>query len=416
MNKETNSVEKRNFLSVFYEELSRSSLTIIILSIICGFILGGVLVILTSPEVYKAFGISFWQGLSASWKMVATTYSSLFLGAFGDPAKITAAFKSGDSVLIQKALSPFFESLVVSTPYLFTGVAVALGFRAGVFNIGAEGQLLVGTIAAGWAGWTFKGLSPWVHVPICLLFGALAGGLWGFVPGWLKVKTGAHEVITTIMMNYISYYLIYYLIAVPMKDPNEIVPKTPWILESAHLYRFFPDPIRFHLGFFIAIVVAFLVWILLFKTTWGYEIRSVGLNMNASKYAGMNITVVTVGAMALSGAIAGLGGASEIMGVYWRQSQALSTGYGFDSIALALLAQNHPLGVILTALLFGFLRNGSKVMQLRAGIPIYIVNILQAFIILFLAAPAIIRTIFRLKEPSAKEVGLSTISSTEKKL
>lgn len=322
--------DKKNFFSVFYEEVSKNSLTIIILSIISGFILGGVLVILTSPEVYQAYGRSLGQGLAASWNIVAKTYSSLFLGAFGDPAKINAALASGNSAQIQKALTPFFDSLVVTTPYLFTGVAVALGFKAGLFNIGAEGQVLVGGIAAAWAGWTFTGLSPWIHVPLAMLTGAVAGALWGFVPGWLKVKTGAHEVITTIMMNYIAYYLIYYLISAPFRDPNEVVPKTRWILDSAHLYRFFPDPIRFHVGFFIAIAVAFIVWFILFKTTWGYEIRSVGLNPNASRYAGMNITKVTVAAMSLSGAIAGMAGANEILGVSWRQSQALASGYGFD--------------------------------------------------------------------------------------
>lgn len=415
MKKETPVAESRNFFKIFYEEMSKNSLTIIILSIISGFIMGGLLVIVTSPEVYKAFGESFGKGLATSWKMVALTYSSLFIGAFGDPAKIAAAFRSGDSALIQKSLSSFFESLVVSTPYLFTGVAVALGFRSGVFNIGAEGQLQIGSIAAAWAGWTFSGLSPWIHVPLAFLMGAMAGGIWGFVPGWLKVKTGASEVITTIMMNYIGYYLIYYLVAVPFKDPNEVVPKTRWILDSAKLYRLFDEPIRFHIGFFVAVAVAVLIWFLLFKTTWGYEIRSVGLNMHASRYAGMNITVLTVAAMSLSGALAGMGGANEILGVYWRQSQALSTGYGFDSIALALLAQNHPLGVILTALLFGFLRSGSKVMQLNAGIPIYIINILQAFIILFLAAPAIIRTIYRLKQPGIKDIQAPPISLSGKK-
>ena len=407
--------EKKNFLTIFYEELSKSSLTIIILSIISGFILGGILVILTTPEVYQAFGRSFGEGLSASWQIVAKTYSSLFIGSFGDPAKIKAAFASGDSTAINKALSPFFESLVVTTPYLFTGVAVALGFKAGLFNIGAEGQVQIGGIAAAWAGWTFSGLSPWVHVPLAFLVGAAVGGLWGLIPGWLKVKTGAHEVITTIMMNYVAYYLIYYLIASPFRDPEEVVPKTRWVLDSAKLHRFFPDFNRFHIGFFIAIAVAVVVWFILFKTTWGYEIRSVGKNPHASKYAGMNITTVTVVTMMLSGAIAGMAGANEILGVSWRQSQALASGYGFDSIALALLAQNHPLGVILTALLFGFLKSGSRVMQLNAGVPIYIINILQAFIIMFIAAPAIIRTIYRLKTPSVKEVSQSVASLSEKK-
>jgi ABC-type uncharacterized transport system permease subunit len=407
--------DKRNFFSIFYEELSKSSLTIIILSIISGFIMGGILVILTSPEVYKAFGSSFTAGLATSWKIVANTYASLFLGAFGDPGKIFRALYSRDSALILKAFTPFLESLVVATPYIFTGVAVALGFRAGLFNIGAEGQVLVGGIAAAWAGWTFSGLSAWIHVPLAMLVGALFGGLWGFIPGWLKAKTGAHEVITTIMMNYVAYYLVYYLISSPLRDPNEVVPKTPVILESAHLYRFFPGEVRFHLGFFIAIAVAILIWFILFKTTWGYEIRSVGLNPNASKYAGMKITIITIATMALSGAIAGMAGANEILGVSWRQTQALSSGYGFDSIALALLAQNNPLGVILTALLFGFLRSGSRVMQLRAGTPIYIINILQAFIILFIAAPAIIRTIYRLKQPAIKEVSKSATPLDKKK-
>jgi simple sugar transport system permease protein len=411
----TKSGEKRNFLSIFYEELSKNSLTIIILAIISGFIAGAILIIFTSPEVYKAFGTSIGSGFSTSWNIIANTFSALFQGAVGEPAKINAAFQSGDKKLILDALNPFFDSLVVSTPYIFTGVAVALGFRAGMFNIGAEGQLQVGSIAAAWAGYAFTGLSPWIHVPLALGFGALMGGVWGFIPGWLKVKTGAHEVITTIMMNYVAYYMIYYLISSPLKDPSEVVPKTPWIQPSAHLLKLFPDPNRFHIGFFIAIAVAFLVWFILFKTTWGYEIRSVGLNPKASKYAGMNITTVAVASMALSGAIAGMAGANEVLGVSFRQSQALASGYGFDSIALALLAQNHPLGVILTALLFGFLKNGARVMQLNAGVPIYLINILQSFIILFIAAPAIVRTIYRLKKPSVKEISSSSISFSGKK-
>lgn len=397
---------KRNkvtdYLSTFQQEISNSSAVIIFLAILSGFIFGGILVILTTPEVYQAFRISLFSGLQASWNIVIETYSALLLGAFGDPVKISTAFQSGDALLIREAINPFFDSLVVSTPYIFTGLAMVVAFRAGVFNIGAEGQLFIGSIFAAWAGWTFKGLPPIIHVPLALLIGALAGGIWGMIPGWLKAKTGAHEVINTIMMNYIAFDLVYYLIAGPFRDKTQIVPKTPFIEESAHLFRFFADPIRFNLGFFIAIGIAILIWFILFRTTWGYELRTVGLNPHASRYAGMNITAVTVIAMSLSGALAGLAGAVEMLGVRWRQSQALSTGYGFDSIALALLAKNHPIGVIFTALLFGFMRSGSRVMQLRAGIPIDIISILQSFIILFIAAPAIIRTIYRLKEPRQK--------------
>ena len=158
------------------------------------------------------------------WK----TYSSLFIGAFGTPSKMIAALRGGDGAAILAAFKPFLESLVVTTPYLFTGVAIAMGFRAGVFNIGAEGQLFMGSIMAGWAGWTFKGLPPIVHVPLALGVGILAGGLWGFIPGWLKAKTGAHEVINTIMMNYIAFNLAEYSDRGPFQDPKDAF-KTPLI-------------------------------------------------------------------------------------------------------------------------------------------------------------------------------------------
>jgi len=391
-------VDKKNAIKIFLEESSKSSLTIIFLAIFTGLVLGGILAAATSTEIYDAFGKSFTEGILASLNLIWMTYSSLFIGAFGSPTKIVAALQGGDGAAILAAFKPFLESLVVTTPYLFTGLAIAMGFRAGVFNIGAEGQLYMGSIMAGWAGWTFKGLPPIVHIPLALGVGILAGGFWGFIPGWLKAKTGAHEVINTIMMNYIAFNLAEYLIAGPFQDPKEAF-KTPFIQESAHLYRFFESPYRFHIGFFFAIAVAILTWYMLFKTTWGFEFRSVGLNPHASKYAGINATLITILAMTISGAIAGLAGATEILGVNFRQTQALSTGYGFDAIAIALLANNHPLGVILSAMLFGFMRSGSRVMQLRTGIPIDIISILQALIIFFIAAPAIIRTIYRLKEP-----------------
>jgi ABC-type uncharacterized transport system permease subunit len=390
---------KNNAIKVFLEESSKNSITIIFFAIFTGLLLGGILAAATSMEIYAEFGKSFGAGISASFSLIWKTYSSLFIGAFGTPSKMIASLRGGDSAAILAAFKPFLESLVVTTPYLFTGLAIAMGFRAGVFNIGAEGQLYMGSIMAGWAGWTFKGLPPIVHIPLALGVGILAGGLWGFIPGWLKAKTGAHEVINTIMMNYIAFNLVEYFIAGPFQDPKEAY-KTPFILESAHLYRFFAAPMRFHIGFFIAIAVAILLWYVLFKTTWGFEFRSVGLNPHASKYAGINSPLITILAMTVSGAIAGLAGATEILGVTFRQTQALSTGYGFDAIAIALLANNHPLGVIITAMLFGFMRSGSRLMQLQTGIPIDIISILQALIIFFIAAPAIIRTIYRLKEPT----------------
>jgi len=256
----------------------------------------------------------------------------------------------------------------------------------------------MGSIMSAWAGFTFKGLSPIVHIPLALGIGFLAGAVWGYIPGWLKAKTGAHEVINTIMMNYIAFNLTEYLIGGPFQDPNASF-KTPEIEESAKLFRFFEPPLRFNVGFFIAIAFAVIIWYLLYKTTWGYEIRSVGLNPDASRYAGINSTMVTIISLSLSGALSGLGGATMMQGVLFKQTQALSTGYGFDAIAVALLAKNHPLAVIATAMLFGFMRQGSRLMQLKTGIPIDIISILQGLIIFFLAAPAMIRTLYRLKEP-----------------
>jgi general nucleoside transport system permease protein len=396
-------VTKKNALQVFFEEISKSSLTIIILAIFTGLVIGGIFAAATDPGIYVAFGKSFSTGIIATLNLIWNTYSNLFLGAFGTPSDMLASLQSGDGAKILVAFKPFLESLVVTTPYLFTGVAIAMGFRAGVFNIGAEGQLYIGSIMAAWAGWSFKGLPSYIHVPLALGTGILAGGVWGFIPGWLKAKTGAHEVINTIMMNYIAFIFVEYLIAGPFQDPTQAF-KTPLIQDSAHLYLFFPPPYRFHIGFFIAIAVAILIWYILFKTTWGYEFRSVGLNPNASKYAGINTTKITILAMTISGALAGMAGAVEMLGVKFRQTQALSTGYGFDAIAIALLANNNPLAVILTAMLFGFMRSGSRLMQLKTGIPIDIISILQALIIFFIAAPAIIRTIYRLKTPSNTDI------------
>lgn len=396
---ENNKIKKKDAGKIFIEEVSKSPLTVTFLAIITGLLLGGILVAATSENVYAAFKVSFWGGIKSSAQAAWSTYVALFYGSVGNPAKIFDAFRSGDPLEIRRAFNPFFESLVTSVPYIFAGLAVALGFRVGLFNIGAEGQLFIGAATTVTAAIYLKGLPAIVHIPISLLAGFLGGGLWGFIPGWLKAKTGGHEVINTIMMNYIAFRLSEYLLRGPLKDPLGGSPISAKIQDSAKLFRFFDQPIRFHLGFFIALLVAYLVYFLLFKTTWGYTLRTVGANPRAAKYAGMNIVSTTVLAMFLSGGLAGLAGANEVMGVNHNLAVAFSSGYGFDAIALALLGKSHPLGVVLSAILFGFLRNGAIQMQLTAGVPIDIISVLQAFILAFIAAPAIIRTIYRLKEP-----------------
>lgn len=390
---------KKDAGKIFLEEVSKSPLTVTILAIFTGLFLGGLVVAITTTEVYDAFNVSFWSGIKSGAGAMWTTYKALFYGAIGNPEKITAALKSGDPDLIRRAFNPFFDSLVVSTPYIFAGLAVALGFRVGLFNIGAEGQLFIGAATTVIAGIYLKGLPAVIHVPIALLAGFIGGGLWGFIPGLLKATTGGHEVINTIMMNYIAFRLSEFLLRGPLKDPDGYTPVSADIQESARLFTFFKPPIRFHLGFFIALLVAFLVYLLLFKTTWGYTLRTVGSNPRAAKYAGMNIVRSTVIAMFLSGGLAGLAGANDVLGVNHNLALAFASGYGFDSIALALLGKSHPAGVVLSAIMFGFLRNGAIQMQVLAGIPIDIISILQAFILVFIAAPAVIRTIYRLKEP-----------------
>jgi simple sugar transport system permease protein len=411
---------KKNAAQIFLEELQRppkdkgrrkgagQTLLIPLLAVLTGLIIGGIFIILTSESVYIAFAKSFSAGLAESWKMVANSYTALFTGAIGSPSQIISALQSGDGLAIRKAFNPFLESLVAATPYIFAGLAVALGFRAGVFNIGAEGQLFMGAIFSAYVGYSIPGLPAIIHIPLTFLAGAAGGALWGFIPGWLKAKTGAHEVINTIMMNYIAFRLSEWLLNGPMKRPNSFNPISPNILPSAELPNIFGDPTRFHLGFFVALGVAVLVWWFLFKTTWGFELRTVGANPNAARYAGMSITLFTILGMTLSGGLAGMAGANEVMGLNHNLALAFSSGYGFDSIALALIGKSHPVGVVLAALLFGTLRNGATRMQVAAGIPIDIISVLQAIILAFIAAPAIIRTIYRLRAPAEGEQGVFT--------
>lgn len=378
-----------------------------LLSVFTALLIGAVIIALSSEDVWSAFGESAGAGLKTSFGLIVTTYAALFAGAIGDPAKIMAALESGDPLTIRRAVNPFFETLVASTPYIYGGLAVALGFRAGLFNIGVEGQLFIGAITSAFVGYSLVGLPLWIHLPLTILAGFAGGALWGFIPGYLKARTGAHEVINTIMLNYIAFRLSDWLLTGPMKRPDSFNPVSPFILDSAKLPRFFADPIRFHGGFFLALLVAYLVYWFLFKTRWGFDLRSVGSNLHAARYAGMSIFLWTVLAMTFSGGLGGMAGSNEVLGVNHNLAMAFSSGYGFDSIALALLGKSHPLGVVLSALLFGALRNGATRMMVVTGIPIDIISILQALILAFIAAPAIIRTIYRLKAPAEGEEGIA---------
>jgi simple sugar transport system permease protein len=360
-----------------------------------------VLALLAIYFIVRAAG--FAEAIDASFNAVRTAYGAMAEGSLGSLSAISAALQSGDRAAIRQAFYPILESLVAATPYIFAGLAVAVSFRCGLFNIGVEGQLFIGAIFSVWVGYTFKGLPAIIHVPLALAAGALGGALWALPPAILKAKVGAHEVINTIMMNYIAFRLSDWLLNGPMIRPGTSNPVSPSIEASAELPRFFGDPIRFHLGFFIALAMAALVYWFLFRTTLGFELRTVGVNPNAARYSGMSITRNYLMAFALSGALAGLAGANEVLGVNHNLAMAFSAGYGFDSIALSLLGKNHPLGVVLSALLFGTLRSGGTRMQNLARIPVDIIGVIQALVIAFVAAPAIIRALYRLREDGTSE-------------
>ena len=384
-----------------------------LLAVFTGLLAGAVIIAITNVAALTAWGHFFQsplKALSATWSAVATAYGALFLGAIGNPKEIAAAFQNyfatGQTAPLYKAIYPLTESLNTATPYILCGLAVALGFRCGLFNIGAEGQFYVGAMSSVFIGYSITNLPWFIHLPLALLVGALAGAIWGAIPGFLKAKFGAHEVVNTIMMNYIAELLTSWLLEGPMKSSG-YRPVTPTIQATAALPRFFPPPLRFNWGFILGLAAAGLVYWFLFKTTLGFEIRAVGANPNAAKYAGMSVVKNFVLVMALSGALAGLGGAVEVLGTDLWIGQGFSAGYGLNSIALALLGNSHPVGVVLAALLFGILTFGATSMQSLAGIPIDIISVIQSLIIVFVAAPEIIRWLYRLRNIRVEQTVLT---------
>lgn len=299
-----------------------------------------------------------------------------------------------------KAIS---ETAVWATPYIFAGLAVSLAFKGGLFNIGAEGQLAFGAVAAAWVGYALPEalgieIPVVLHIVLAMAAGLLAGAIWAAIPGALKAFAGGHEVINTIMMNYIALNLTSFLLNGPMKDKNplNVIARTPEIAESARLPVIF-DGLRVHWGFPLALLVAFGVWWLLWKTTLGFEIRTVGASPDAAKYAGMNVKRIIILTMAFSGILAGLAGAVEVTGLNYRHELGFAIGYGFDAIAIALLGKTHPAGVVLSSILFAAMRNGGTRMQFLTQIPVDIISVIQALILLFVAADAIVRYIYRIK-------------------
>lgn len=343
-----------------------------LLSILTAFVIGGIIIFMAGGNPFLA-------------------YYGLIQGAFGSA----------------KALS---ETAVWATPYILGGLAVAFAFKGGLFNIGAEGQLALGAVFTALVGyalptWLGRDIPLIIHLPLAVLAGMAAGGIWASIVGFLKAYTGGHEVINTIMMNYIALNTISYLLNGPMKDrnPNNVIARTPLIADSARMPALV-EGYRIHWGFVVALLMAVLIWWLLNKTTFGFEVRTVGLNPDAAKYAGINVKRIIVLTMTLSGMLAGMAGSLEVTGLNFRHELGFAIGYGFDAIAIALLGKSNPFGVVLAAILFAGMRNGATRMQFLTQLPVDLISMLQALILLFVAADDIIRYIYRIKAKSERVV------------
>ena len=368
---------------------ARQQLLVPILAILLALAVGAVIMVLSSPLIDGEL----------NWTIWITAYQALIEGSIG----------SKNAVI---------QTLVEAAPLILAGLAVGLGFKAGLFNIGAQGQFLMGGFAAAVVGGTLAGASPFVAVIAAVVAGLIAGAFYGFIPGALKAFTGAHEVVTTIMLNYVAIFIIAYAVAGPLRDPVATFARTidvgaarlP-ILDIPGL----PFPLdvletrNLHLGVFVAFAAVPIVWWLLFRSTLGFEIRTVGANPDAARYAGMRPRFLIILTMTLSGLLAGLAGTIQILGISGYMPASYVTNVGFDAIAVALLGRSHPVGILFAALLFGAMKAGSGLMQIEAGIPVQMVDVLTGTILFFLAIDVLIRKWFRIR--SAAGSGTSELAT-----
>ncbi len=378
------------------------------LAVLLALAVGALVIVFSNPDLLRSWsGFFLHPGttLRASWDAVYEAYRALLLGAVGNPREIASAIASGNLDDIRAAFRPLSEMLVVTTPLIFAGLSVALGFQAGLFNIGAEGQITLGAMVAALVGFSMGGWPGPVIVIAIVLGGFVGGAMWGWIPGVLKARTGAHEVITTIMLNFISYRLLDYVLSTNLyQRPDRDDPISKPVL--AAFPRIFGGDLRVHWGFLLAIGVAVAVAFLLNRTTKGFEFRAVGLNPDAARAAGISPSRTYIVVMSLCGGLAGLVGANQLLSTGPSATPGFSSGFGFDAIALAMLGRAKPSGVVAAAFMFGILRAGSRSMQAATQTPVDIVVVIQALVIVFIAAPAIVSGIFhiRTKASSAFEL------------
>ncbi len=349
------------------------------LALLSALVVGALFIIFTDSDTLYAWARFFndpGRAFSRSFNIVWDSYAALFMGAVGSPRAVS-------------------ETLTLTVPLALAGLSVAFAFRGGLFNIGASGQILMGTVFAGFVGFTFD-LPPVIHLPLAILAGFVGGALWAGIAGVLRATTGAHEVITTIMLNFIALRLLDWLLTTSAFLPaGRFNPVSKEVHSSARLPRFTSD-LRVNAGILVAIAVVVAIWWILDRSTFGFQVKALGLNADAARYAGMRTALLIIATMALAGGLAGLAGASVVLGITPLVTGGLSAT-GYDAIAVALLGRSHPVGVLFAALLFGGLQAGALNMQAETATPSDIVTIIQALIIVFVAAPELVRAIYRVK-------------------
>src|SRR5450631_279655 len=396
--------------------LEGNSVVVTILAIFTAIVLGGLLIAFTNTTVLHAWGNLFsnpGNAIAQAWDAASGAYVAIFEGAIFNPHTVSALFqqKSMSVALHDGALSavfnPLSETCVQATPLILAGLSVAVAFRAGLFNIGAESQFIGGAILATWLGYGVS-LPPVIHVIVCVLGAFVGGAVLGWIVGVLKARTGAHEVIVTIMLNYIMAYLLAYLLSKPslleeLGGNGNLI--SPNIVSNAHLPLLAGTHLRINAGFLLALACAAGVWWLMSRSTLGFEFRTVGANPNAARSAGMSVPRTWIMVMLIAGGLAGLSASTVIQGTDFSLNFQSYGTYGIDAITVALLGRARPGGVVLAALLYGALHAGAPLMQASTGVPVDIVQVIQALIVMFVAAPPLVRAIYRLRAVRAGGTG-----------
>lgn len=370
-----------------WREIASGSAMVSFLSVLLAVLVGSLMIVLTNQDVRDS-----WT-LDSIWNAITGAYEAMFRGAIYNT-------RADD---FQAGIRPLTESLKYSAPLILAGLGVGLAFRVGLFNIGGRGQMLIGGAAAGWVGYQFEMPAP-IHITLAVLAGMVFGGLWGGLAGLLKARTGAHEVIVTIMLNYVAFYLVFYALSQQslLQAPGSNNPKSLPMKESAILPRILGDQYRLHLGFVFALIAVGVVWWLLNRSSLGFRMRAVGENPDAARTAGISVGKCYTLVMVFSGALVGLAGVNQVLGTETSGiTNGLDAGIGFDAITVALLGRSNPVGILGAGLLFGAFKAGGYTMQTSEGITVDIVLVVQSLIVLFLAAPPLVRAIFRLPSKEA---------------